>query len=90
MTIQAGSRRRFLALDLDDLATAHVGAQHLGHGDGAVGILVVLHDGGHGAARGQAGAVQGVQVPRTLEVLGVAVLDVGAARLATKAPSRPK
>ena len=38
---------RRLLLGSDDLEAAHVGAQHLGHGHGAVGVLVVLDDRGH-------------------------------------------
>lgn len=37
------------ALLFDDLKAAHVGAEHLGDGDAAVGVLVVFHDGNHGA-----------------------------------------
>ena len=45
---------------LDFLEAAHVGAQDLGDRDGAVGILVVLQNGGHGTAGRQTGAVEGV------------------------------
>ena len=55
---------------LDLLETTHVGTQNLGDRDGAVGVLVVLQNGGHGAAGRQAGTVESVQVVRTLEVLG--------------------
>lgn len=53
-----GRRRRLLfhgSLDLfraDHRLAAHIGNEHLGHRDGTVGILVVLDDGGHGAAHG--------------------------------------
>ena len=40
---------------------AHVGAQHFGHGHGAVGLLVVFQNGHQRAAHGQARAVEGVQ-----------------------------
>ena len=66
---------------LDLLETAHVRTQNLGDRDGAVGVLVVLQNGSHGTTSRQAGTVKGVQVTRALEVLGVAVLDVGAAGL---------
>ena len=66
---------------LDLLETTHVRTQDLGDRDGAVGVLVVLQNSGHGTTSRQAGTVKGVQVTRTLEVLGVAVLDVGAAGL---------
>lgn len=35
---------------LDLLEAAHVRTQNLGNRDGAVGVLVVLQNGGHGAA----------------------------------------
>ena len=70
-----------LRLGHDLLHAAHIGTQNLGDRDGAVGILIVLQNGGHGAAGRQAGTVESVQVARTLEVLGVAILDVGAASL---------
>ena len=61
------------------LRAAHVGTQHLGHGDGAVGVLVVLDDGGHGAAHGKTAAVE--RVREVLPAVLVDVLDVGATRL---------
>ena len=55
---------------LNLLEAAHVRTKNLGDRDGAVGVLVVLQDGGHGATSRQAGTVEGVQVARALEVLG--------------------
>lgn len=66
---------------LDLLEAAHVGTQNLGDRDGAVSVLVVLQNGCHGTAGRQTGTVEGVQIARTLEVLGVAILDVGATGL---------
>src|SRR3546814_5552673 len=50
----------FLAIGADRLQPAEVGPQRLRHGDAAVGLLVVLHDGDEAAADRHAGAVQGV------------------------------
>ena len=66
---------------LDDLHVAHVGAQDLGHRNGAVGILVVLHDCRHGATDGKARAVEGVDQACALELRGILVADVRAAGL---------
>src|SRR3546814_12526193 len=50
----------FLAIGADRLQPAAVGPRRLRHGDAAVGLLVVLHDGDEAAADRPAGAVQGV------------------------------
>ena len=50
-----------LALRAQDVGT-EPGAQRLGHGNRAVGLLVLLDDGGQQAAGGQAGGVEGVDV----------------------------
>lgn len=42
---------------LNDRKAAHVRAQNLRHGNGAVRVLVVFQNGGGGAANGHAGAV---------------------------------
>ena len=52
-----------------DHLEAHVGAQRLGHDDGAVGLLVVLEDGNQRAADGEARAVQRVRRARLLRAL---------------------
>ena len=59
--------------------TAHVGAQHFGHGDRAVGVLAVLQHRHQGAAHGQARAVQGVH--QLVLALGVLEAGLQAARL---------
>ena len=46
---------------LDLLEATHVGTKNLGDRDGAVGVLVVLQNGSHGAASRQTGTVEGVQ-----------------------------
>lgn len=45
---------------VDYFLTAHVGPEHLGDGDGAVLVLVVLEDRDHGPRKGEAGSVEGV------------------------------
>ena len=50
-----------LALRAQDVGT-DPGAQRLGHGNRAVGLLVLLDDGGQQAAGGQAGGVEGMDV----------------------------
>src|SRR3990170_8143013 len=45
---------------LDFREAAHVRPENFGDGDGAVGLLVVLEDGGPGPTDGDAGAIQGV------------------------------
>ena len=46
----------------DEGEAAHVGAEDVGHGDGAVGVLVGLQDRDHDAGEGEAGPVEGVEV----------------------------
>ena len=48
--------RKGLADDVD----THIGAQHLRDGDRPVGVLVVLQNGGHGAANGHTGSIEGM------------------------------
>ncbi len=69
-----------LRLDGDALHAAHVGAQGFGDENGAIGLLVVFHNGDHGAANGEAGAVQGVdELGRSAGLAAEA--DIGAAGL---------
>ena len=64
----------------DDLHASHVGAQHLGYHDAAIGLLIVLQDADERARQRQARAVQRVH---ELDVFAVAraVADVGPPRL---------
>src|SRR3990170_4218645 len=62
------------------LPTPHVGAEGLGDGDAAIGVLVVLQHGGEGAADGQAAAVEGVDELSPGAGDG-AIADAGAAGL---------
>src|SRR5687768_17797816 len=48
----------------DPRDAAHVGGERLRHGDAAVLVLVVLHDGDEGAADGDAGTVEGMHEAR--------------------------
>ena len=73
-----------LALRAQDVG-ADPGAQRLGHGNRAVGLLVLPDDRGQQAAGGQAGGVQGVDVGGGLALLGP-VADVGAAGLVVPGP----
>ncbi len=52
-------RARILS-GLEHAQATHVGAQHFGHGNRAVSVLVVLHHGHQRAPHGQARAVEGV------------------------------
>src|SRR5829696_1476165 len=49
---------------LDLFRAAHMRRERLGHGDAAVLVLVILHNGDEGAADGDAGAVEGVDEAR--------------------------
>ena len=42
----------------DHLKATHVRAQHFGHDDGAIGLLVILQNGDDDARQGQAGTVE--------------------------------
>ena len=68
---------------LNNFPAAHVGNQHLGQHKAAVLLLAVFKDGGNGAARGQAGAVERVQ-ERGLAALGLEA-DIGPAGLKVRA-----
>src|SRR5690349_13850030 len=61
-------------------AAPEVGLQDGGNVDSAVGLLAVFEQGGHGAAHGEAGAVEGVDELRA-SVGGRAVTNVGPAGL---------
>ena len=58
----------------------HVGAEDLGHDHRAIDLLVVLEHRHHGAAGGQSGAVEGVEITR-FTALRWPVSEVGAAGL---------
>src|SRR6185437_195487 len=47
---------------------AHIGAQHIGNGDGAVVVLMVFHHGDQGAPDRKARSVEGMHEPRALAV----------------------
>src|SRR5215469_5689350 len=54
------------ALLRDPFEAAHIGAQRLGDGNGAVALLIILHDRHDRAADGEAGAVQRMDEARLL------------------------
>ena len=66
------------------LYPAHVGEERVGDEDGAVGLLVVFDDGGHGAPYGESRAVQGVD-EFGLFLWAAAEFDVRPPRLIVKA-----
>ena len=53
---------RFAIFLLFNNITANVFAEHLGYIDAAVGILVLLYDGGENTAGGKSASVEGVDV----------------------------
>src|SRR6185437_9937385 len=73
----------------DDLEPTHIGLERVGHGDGAVGTLIVLKHGDEGAADRETGAVQGVheayalpffRPEARLHAAGLELAAIGAAR----------
>ena len=70
---------RSLLLAGDNLHPAHIGLQHVRHGDRAVFLLVGFHDRDQRAADRGAGAVQGVHETRL--AVGTALTRVHSPRL---------
>src|SRR3990172_11412119 len=68
----------------DGLDAAHVGAEDVRDGDGAVRLLVVLQNGDKRAGQGEAGAVERMRVLRA-GPLFAAEADVGATGLGVRA-----
>src|SRR5260370_31460401 len=53
----------------DDVQAAHIGTQHLGYGNHAVALLIILEHGDQSASDRQARAVEGVDEARSLTFL---------------------
>ena len=66
---------------LDVFDAAHIGNEHIGNLDRAVGLLIILNNRSHGTANRKTRTVQRMHETVALEVLGVLVLDVRATRL---------
>lgn len=80
MTGWQGTPRQPVVLLFDDGETTHVWAEHVGDGDGAVGVLVVFHNRNHGAWNAQPRAIEGMH-EFSFGASLAAEADVGGARL---------